>query len=1394
MSGSKKTFLYILVIVLLALFIGGGNPLQAAAPGEVIVNEIMQNPAAVGDSAGEWFELYNTTGADIDINSWTIADNDIDSHTIDNGGPLLIPAGGYLVLGNNTDSGTNGGVPVAYSYGSNWFLSNGADEVILFDASMVEIDRVEYDGGPNFPDPTGASMALIDPALDNNVGANWCTSVTPLPGGDLGTPGAANDCPPPPLPDIVINEIMNDPSVVSDSVGEWFELYNAGSSTVDIEGWTIRDNDLDEHLVQNGSPLEIPAGGYLVLGINDDIGINGGTPVDYSYGSTGSFFLSNGVDEVVLLDDSLNEIDRVEYDGGVTFPNPTGATMSLIDPALDNNVGENWCTASTVWPGGAGDFGTPGVANDCAPPSGLQIVINEIMQNPSAVSDTNGEWFEIINTGDSPVDIDGWTIQDNDFDSHVISNGGPLEVPAGGFLVLGRNADFATNGGVTVDYEYADFFLANGADEVVLIDTNLVEVDRVEYDGGPVWPDPNGASMSLTDPELDNNNGLNWCEAITPFGDGDLGTPGSANICPPPEIIINEIIQNPSAVSDSNGEWFELYNAGDRDVNINGWTIRDDGFDNHLINNGSPLLLPAGGYLVLGRNADSGANGGVMVDYQYSNFFLSNSADEVVLEDNNLTEIDRVEYDGGPSFPDPNGASMSLDNPALDNNVGENWCTSVTPFGAGDLGTPGSRNICYVLTIMEIQDKAHTSPYDNSSVQTEGIVTVVRNISFYLQDPAGDGDPDTSDAILVFTGSNPGVAVGDAVTVVGYVSEFLPGNDPENLTTTEITDPTITINSSGNAVPAPTIIGNGGRVPPNMVIDDDGLTIFDPANDGIDFYESLEAMHVQVNDAQVVGSNFFGEIMVVGDLGANATVVSPRGGNVIRSDDFNPERILIDDAIVFNEPDVTVGDVFSAPVLGVMDYSFGNFKLLNYDPLPALILGNLPREQTSLVGTGTNLTMATFNVFNLDPGDSAATFADLAGQIVQGMNSPAIIGLQEIQDNSGPTDDGTVDADQTYTALITAIQAAGGPLYEFRDISPLNNTDGGQPGGNIRVGFLFRPDRVTYVDRPGGDAVTSTSAVLGLYGVELTYSPGRIDPTNGAFFDSRKPLAGEFMFGGEKVIVVVNHFNSKGGDEPLFGSNQPPTFFSEVQRLQQAQVVNDFVDSILTLDPNANVAVMGDLNDFQFSSPIQTLKDTVLTNLIDTLPANEQYTYIFDGNSQVLDHILVSQGLLNRLAGFDIVHANAEYEPDNRFTDHDPAVAQFDFPLITNADGCYLIALEGSPYTGPATIVAIGDPGYVPDNFQASRWGRAYGLARDDCYEIHGTDLDDTIFGDFGNDVFFGYGGDDVLGGKQGDDVFSGGSGADEFMGNKGIDEVLDFEPGIDYCDNIEIGCYQRSS
>ncbi|RMH16325.1 MAG: lamin tail domain-containing protein, partial [Acidobacteria bacterium] len=189
-----------------------------------------------------------------------------------------------------------------------------------------------------------------------------------------------------------------------------------------------------------------------------------------------------------------------------------------------------------------------------------QVVINEIMQNPAAVSDGAGEWFEIFNPTAVGIDVDGWTIRDNDFDSHVIANGGPLVVPAGGFLVLSNNADPSTNGGVGVDYEYSGVFLANGADELVLIDGDGNEVDRVEWDGGPLFPDPTGASMALIDPSLDNNAGGNWCTASTPFGDGDFGTPGAANDCPVPvpEVVINEIMQNPAAVSDGAGEWFEI--------------------------------------------------------------------------------------------------------------------------------------------------------------------------------------------------------------------------------------------------------------------------------------------------------------------------------------------------------------------------------------------------------------------------------------------------------------------------------------------------------------------------------------------------------------------------------------------------------------------------------------------------------------------------------------------------------------------------------------------------------------------------------------------------------------------------------------------------------------------
>src|SRR6185436_7393451 len=230
----------------------------------------------------------------------------------------------------------------------------------------------------------------------------------------------------------------------------------------------------------------------------------------------------------------------------------------------------------------------------------------------------------------------------------------------------------------------------------------------------------------------------------------------------------------------------------------------------------------------------------------------------------------------------------------------------------------------------------------------------------------------------------------------------------------------------------------------------------------------------------------------------------------------------------------------------------------------------------------------------------------LARMIVDNLAAPDIVGLEEIQDKNGAvggTSSPVVDANVTLDRLVAAIQLAGGPTYAYRQINPVAHQDGGEPGGNIRVGFLFRTDRgLAFVDRPGGNSTTPTAVVDNGGEPQLSLSPGRIDPTNSAFNSSRKPLAGEFTFNGHHFFAVTNHFNSKGGDQPLFGRFQPPTLVSETQRLQQAAIVNDFADDILAVDPNAEIIVLGDLNDFEFSAPVQTLAGSprVLTPLMET--------------------------------------------------------------------------------------------------------------------------------------------------------------------------------------------------
>jgi predicted extracellular nuclease len=629
--------------------------------------------------------------------------------------------------------------------------------------------------------------------------------------------------------------------------------------------------------------------------------------------------------------------------------------------------------------------------------------------------------------------------------------------------------------------------------------------------------------------------------------------------------------------------------------------------------------------------------------------------------------------------------------------------TDVNGAIVGDGAATGTILNDDVTRIRDIQGASHISPVSNQPVlSVTGIVTALRTVGttrgFYLQDSLPDANDATSEGIFVFTGStsNPAamVSVGNSILVSGMVSEFRQGGaSSANLTVTEIVGPlAIVTQSMSNPLPAAIVIGAGGRMPPATVIDDDATGSvetggsFDPATDGIDFYESLEGMRVQLNDAVAVGPiSDFGsnrEIPVVADAGINAGVRTARGGVVIQATDFNPERVFLNDWIAGGPtlPAANVGDSFPGATVGFIDYSFGNFKL-QVASMPSLQSGGLPKESTAPAGVN-QLAAATFNVENLDPGDPASKFATLATMIVSNLKSPDIVALEEVQDNNGATNNGVTDATATYNTLIGAIQAAGGPLYQFRQIDPVNNQDGGEPGGNIRQAFLFRTDRgLAFVDRPGG---TSTNATGVTGSGELTFSPGRLDPSNAAFTNSRKPLAGEFTFNGRRLFVIANHFNSKGGDEPLFGRFQPPNAVSEVQRHQQAQVVHDFVAALMAADPNADVIVLGDLNDFQFSDTMEILRGTpsILSPLIDTLPMEERYSYVFEGNSQALDHILVSSHLATRPFAYDILHVNSEFAA--QASDHDPQVVQLTFhPLLTSVGPAKLwVGLKNSDAVG----------------------------------------------------------------------------------------------------------------
>lgn len=313
------------------------------------------------------------------------------------------------------------------------------------------------------------------------------------------------------------------------------------------------------------------------------------------------------------------------------------------------------------------------------------------------------------------------------------------------------------------------------------------------------------------------------------------------------------------------------------------------------------------------------------------------------------------------------------------------------------------------------------------------------------------------------------------------------------------------------------------------------------------------------------------------------------------------------------------------------------------------------------------LTFGSYNVENMNPRSSHVP--KVAEHIVTFLRTPDIMFLEEIQDNSGATNNGIVSANETLAALAASIQELSGVQYSSVEIAPENNQDGGAPGANIRNAYLYKSNVVKLASGTPG---TATDAVQVLNNGKLNFNPGRIDPSNPAFTASRKPLVALWeSVKRKKLIYTINiHSGSKGGSSSLHGDYRPPINGGIEDRIGQTRAIATFVKQILARSKDANIIATGDYNEFSQTKAFTDELKGALTSADDVinLKDEERFTYVFDMNNQMLDHTYVSKrlterqgllGLFRKRLEFEHVHLNSVNYYSRRVSDHDPAVGRF---------------------------------------------------------------------------------------------------------------------------------------
>ena len=575
-----------------------------------------------------------------------------------------------------------------------------------------------------------------------------------------------------------------------------------------------------------------------------------------------------------------------------------------------------------------------------------------------------------------------------------------------------------------------------------------------------------------------------------------------------------------------------------------------------------------------------------------------------------------------------------------------------------------------VKNIGEVQGESHQSPLVGKEVVINNVVvTKTDKTGFYVQDKVSDNNPRTSDAIYVAsTDPKNKVESGDLLKVQGtvkegYMEEYSVRQGQTfkkpagSLTVTQIINATIT--KLGKA-DLPKALNISEKMPKDIV--DNTPTKYNPETEALDYWESLEGMLVEVTKPKVTGPQYKGDIYVLpGDY--KGQKLNNIGGVNLRPGVQNTEVLPV---IVGNDFVAKAKDYFNENISGVVTYRNKTYKIYT-NSVPKLQDGGLKREVSKIYPSEDKLTIASYNIENFSANNKGhdetpeEKVDKIANSFIKEVHSPDIITLIEVQDNNGGVNDGTVDGVKSGEKLAQRIKSLGGPDYKYTEIAPVDGKDGGKPGANIRVAYLYNPKRVTLIGKEKGGSEEAARFVNG----HLEKNPARIDPTSVHFEKVRKSLAAEFEFKGERIVVIANHLKSKLGDDAIYGSNQPSVENTKAKRIEEAKILNAFIKEGLRQNPNLKFVLTGDFNDFEFSDSVKTIVGNELVNLMAEHEQGDRYSYFYRGSNQSLDNILISKNIKDRVV-FSPVHINASFmEKHGRASDHDPVVVQIDFSKPT---------------------------------------------------------------------------------------------------------------------------------